>query len=118
MGWTPSRPSSHQEAEPLTPVCGPSPTPHRLNASNVLLIGDSISMGALESLDGDEMGYGAAVSRMLERMGAVHVQHNGGWSDAGQAGPSSKGVTLAWAGAVGRRARQLRAARHRQGARL
>jgi len=92
MGWTPSRPSSHQEAEPLTPVCGPSPTPHRLNASNVLLIGDSISMGALESLDGDEMGYGAAVSRMLERMGAVHVQHNGGWSDAGQAGPSSKGV--------------------------
>ena len=76
----------------LTSVCGPPPTPHRRNASNVLLIGDSISMGALESLHGDEMGYGAAVSRMLERMGNVHVQHNGGWSDEGQAGPSSKGV--------------------------
>ena len=89
---TKPRARSHQEAELLAPLCGPPPTPHRLNTSNVLLIGDSISMGALESLEGDEMGYGAAVSRMLERMGAVHVQHNGGWSDAGQAGPSSKGV--------------------------
>ena len=92
MGASPARPSSQQEAEPLSLICGPPPTPHRHNTSSVLLIGDSISMGALESLDGDEMGYGAAVSRMLERMGAVHVQHNGGWSDGGQAGPSSNGV--------------------------
>lgn len=49
-------------------------------------------MGAMELLNGDEMGYGAAVSRHLDRMGKVYVQHNGGWSDAGQAGPSSKGV--------------------------
>lgn len=76
----------------LRSVCGPPPTPHGRNTSTVLLIGDSISMGALESLGGDEMGYGAAVSRMLDRMGRVDVQHNGGWSDAGQAGPSSKGV--------------------------
>ena len=39
---------------------------------NVLLIGDSISMGRT-------VGYGWAAEQMLESVGMASVQHNGGW---------------------------------------
>ena len=66
--------------------CGRPPLPHNRSIPNVLLVGDSISMGRT-------IGYGWAAKHMLESVGMASVQHNGGWEgDAGQAGPSSKGV--------------------------
>ncbi|KAL1526653.1 hypothetical protein AB1Y20_015357 [Prymnesium parvum] len=81
-------------------VCGPPPTAHNKSLPNVLLIGDSISMGDADPTV-ETLGYGSAVRRLLESPSLAFVQHNGGWLKEGQAGPSSKGVRCIahWLGA-------------------
>ena len=79
----------------LVPDCGDAPAPMNASIPNVLLIGDSISMGTAAT-EGkppyNPLGYGWGVRDALAVADIAQVQHNGGWFIAGQAGPSSKGV--------------------------
>lgn len=78
------------------PDCGPPPAPLNQSVPNVLLIGDSISMGT----GGDKypdgswipLGYGWDVQQSLEPVGLAQVQHDGGWLLEGQAGASTHGA--------------------------
>eukprot|EP01052_Picozoa_sp_SAG31_P028121 SAG31_NODE_2687_length_5245_cov_1.854676_4_plen_348_part_00 len=78
------------------PDCGPLTAPRSSIMPNVLLIGDSISMGTGNDTYSDgtyvPLGYGWDVQSSLEPVGLAAVQHNGGWFLAGQAGASSHGV--------------------------
>ena len=86
------------EATPDGPIpeCGPPPTSLNRSVPNVLLIGDSISMGTGGDKYADgtwiPLGYGWDVQLSLEPVGLAQVQHNGGWLLEGQAGASKHGA--------------------------
>lgn len=63
--------------------CGAPPNPPNPDTPNVLMIGDSITMGLT--------GYGLFVKDVLGN-GLATVQHAGGWGAKGQAGDSNFGV--------------------------
>ena len=89
---------------PVQHFTGLPPAPLSSSRKNVLLIGDSISMGGdpasdPRTLSGNPGGYGSYVLRVLEGHNIVSVQHNGGAyngsaSHAGdeQAGDTAHGV--------------------------
>ena len=89
------------------PDCGPPPAPLNSSVPNVLLIGDSISMGTGNDTYPDggfiPLGYGWDVQASLEPVGLAQVQHNGGWYLAGQAGASKHGIECIdhWLGSGG-----------------
>ena len=75
--------------------CGPPPLPLNRSVANVLLVGDSISMGTASSsstprTEAVPLGYGWEVQRFLQEQAVV--QHNGGWYAEGQAANTVKGV--------------------------
>ena len=68
---------------PLQHFTGLPPAPFAAGKKNVLLIGDSISMGGdppsdPDTLAGSPGGYGSYVLRLLSGHNIVSVQHNGG----------------------------------------
>lgn len=92
--------------------CGASPMPLNNTVPNLLLIGDSISMGygflkssAPKCACGDKtccspdfrLGYGLYVQEILKNVsagwGLMEVQHNGGWYLDGQAGDTKRGIS-------------------------
>jgi len=82
-------------ATDLENACGSPPEPFNTTAgaSNVLIIGDSISMGCCWGGSTTEpIGYGLYVKSYFEAEGLATVQHNGGWEKEGQAGPTTKGM--------------------------
>lgn len=102
---------------PPRPPCGQPPAKLDPNVPNVLLIGDSISMGyafyqdrpqkpAGYSLPDGRLGYGLYVKEMLANVTAnwtlASVQHNGGWWLGGQAGDTKlgKGCIKSWLGST------------------
>lgn len=92
---------SSAEAFVASTDCGSAPEQLSSSLPNVLLIGDSISMGTGgKDASSDPLGYGWDVQKELQEMGLAKVQHNGGWFIGGQAGPSTKGVQCidAWLG--------------------
>ena len=75
-------------------ICGSPTQPLNATTANVLIVGDSISMGS--------SGYGQNVRAMLEQnvnstapgLGQLaNVQHAGGWGGGGQALSTAHGIT-------------------------
>jgi hypothetical protein len=90
------------DLNPQQQTCGLPPEQLNTSMPNVLLIGDSISMGTGTAKEvpwaphnntpAVPLGYGWDVQAALEPVGLAKVQHSGGYYGGGQAGPSSNGV--------------------------